>query len=154
MHVEVSHLRCIAAAAEHRSFRRAAASLNITQPTLSKRIRELEERLGVQLFVRSSGGAHLTAEGEAVVASARCVLAELKDMEEHAKAAKVGSIGRIQIGFYTALAGPLRDTVFSFARKHPRVDLGVIEGNRTKLIPLLDQGVIHIAEVLGETAHS
>ena len=45
MCVEVHHLRYVATAAEHRSFRRTAAALNITQPTLSKRIRELEDRL-------------------------------------------------------------------------------------------------------------
>jgi len=60
MCVEVRHLRYIVAAAEHRSFRRAAAALNVTQPTLSKRIRDCEERLGVLLFERSTGGAYLT----------------------------------------------------------------------------------------------
>ncbi|MGD9920094.1 MAG: LysR family transcriptional regulator [Pseudorhodoplanes sp.] len=47
------HLRYIVTAAEHRSFRRAAAALNVTQPTLSKRIRELEDDLGVALFQRA-----------------------------------------------------------------------------------------------------
>ncbi len=153
MCVEVPHLRYVVAAAEHRSFRRAAASLNITQPTLSKRIRELEDRLGILLFVRTTGGAYLTPEGEAFVASARRVLAELEGMENRAKAAKVGDAGRLQIGFYTALAGPLRDTVFSFAQQHPRVDINLIEDDRIALIPLLDRGTIDIALVLGEPAH-
>lgn len=65
MCVEVPHLRYVVAAADHSSFRRAAAALNITQPTLSKRIRELEGKLGVFLFQRSPRGAELTPIGEA-----------------------------------------------------------------------------------------
>lgn len=47
MCVEVPHLHYVVAAADHSSFRRAATALNITQPTLSKRIRELEDKLGI-----------------------------------------------------------------------------------------------------------
>jgi len=153
MYVEISHLRYVVAAAEHRSFRRAAAALNITQPTLSKRIRELEERLSMLLFERSTGGAQLTANGEEFLVVAKRVLADLDGMENYAKATKVGNAGRLQIGFYTALAGPLRDTVFGFIRQHPQLDLNMIEDNRVALIPLLDRGTIDLALVLGEPAY-
>ena len=108
MCVEVSHLLHVIAAAEHRSFRRAAAALNIAQPTLSKRIRELEDRLGVRLFERSTGGAHLTADGEDIVARARLVLAELEGIRERARASKACRTGCLKLGFYTSLAGPLQ----------------------------------------------
>lgn len=146
-------MRYVAAAAEHRSFRRAALALNITKPTLSKRIRELEARLGMLLFERTTGGAHLTANGEDFLVVAKRVLADLDSMENYAKATKAGRVGRLQIGFYTALAGPLRDTIFSFAQHHPRIDLNVIEDDRITLIPLLDRGTIDIALVLGEPTY-
>ena len=51
MCAEVPHLRyLVVAAADHSSFCRATAALNITQPTLSKSVRQLEDRLGVSLF--------------------------------------------------------------------------------------------------------
>jgi DNA-binding transcriptional LysR family regulator len=150
MCVEIRHLRYVVAAAEHRSFRRAATALNITQPTLSKRIRELESRLGVLLFERTTGGAYLTAEGKDFVAGTRCVLAELDRMENHAKAAKFGDAGRLDIGFYTSLSGPLRETVFDFKRQHEQTDINIVEDNRSTLILLLDRGAIDIAVVLGE----
>jgi DNA-binding transcriptional LysR family regulator len=153
MCVEIPHLRYVVAAAEHRSFRRAATALNITQPTLSKRIRELEDRLGVLLFERSTGGAYLTTEGEDFVAGARRVLAELDRMENHAKAAKVGDAGRLDIGFYTSMSGPLRETVFAFKQQHEQIDVNIIEDSRSTLIPLLDRGVIDIAVVLGEPSY-
>lgn len=153
MGVEVTHLRFVIAAAEHRSFRRAAAALNIAQPTLSKRIRELEERLGMLLFERSTGGAQLTANGEDFVVVAKRVLADLDDMKNYANATRIGNIGRLHIGFYTALAGLLRDTILDFLRQHPQLDLNIVEDNRVALIPLLDRGSIDIALVLGEPAY-
>jgi DNA-binding transcriptional LysR family regulator len=153
MSVDIVHLRYAVAAAEHRSFRRAAATLNITQPTLSKRIRELESRLGMLLFERTTGGAQLTANGEDFLVVAKRVLVDVDGMESYAKAVKAGDAGRLQIGFYTALSGPLRDTVFGFIRQHPQLDLNMIEDDRVALIPLLDRGSIDIAFVLGEPAY-
>jgi DNA-binding transcriptional LysR family regulator len=155
MSVEVPHLRYVVVAADHSSFRRAAATLNITQPTLSKRIRELEGRLGVLLFKRSTGGAELTPIGEEFVVSARRILAELEAMEARAKAGKRGDAGRLEIGFYTSLStGALRDTVLAFAGQHPDVEVNIIEGARASLMALLDRGTIDIVVVLGEPAFS
>lgn len=155
MCVEVPHLRYVVAAADHSSFRRAATALNITQPTLSKRIRELEGKLGVLLFQRSPRGAELTPIGEEFVVSARRVLAELEVMEIRAKAGKRGDAGRLEIGFYTSLSsGALRDTVLTFANGHPDVEVNIIEGARASLIPLLDRGAIDIVVVLGESNHA
>ena len=155
MCVEVPHLRYVVAAADHSSFRRAAATLNITQPTLSKRIRELEGKLGILLFERSTGGAELTPIGEEFVVSARRILAELEAMEIRAKAGKRGDAGRLEIGFYTSLsAGALRDTLLTFVKQHPDVEINVVEDARASLIPLLDRGAIDIVVVLGEPAYS
>lgn len=153
MCVEVSHLRHIVAAAEHRSFRRAAAALNITQPTLSKRIRELEHRLGVLLFERSTGGAQLTVDGKDIVARAKRVLEELERIKDRARAGKAGYAGRLELGFYTSLAGPLKDVLSIFARLHAQVDINITEDSRSSLIPLLDHGAIDIIVVLGDAGY-
>jgi len=152
MSVEVSHLRYVVTAADHRSFRRAAAALNITQPTLSKRIRELEVRLGVQLFERSTGGARPTALGRNFVGTARRVLSDLSFMEIQAKAGKKGDIGRLDVGHYTSLSsGPLQEAVAAFMALHPMVDLCLNVHSRTDLLSLLDRGSIDIAIMLGES---
>lgn len=129
MSVKIPHLRYVVAAADHSSFRRAANALNITQPTLSKRIREVEDRLGVTLFERSTGGAELTPIGEEFVVSARRVLAELEVMQIRAKAGKRGDAGRLEIGFYTSLStGSLRDIVLTFVKQHPDVEVNLVQG--------------------------
>lgn len=152
MCVEVCHLRHVVAAAEHRSFRRAAAALNITQPTLSKRIRELENRLGVVLFERSTGGVQLTGDGEDIVVRAKWILTELEGIEDRARAGKAGRAGHLELGFYTSLAGPLRNTLSVFARQHTQVDVNITEDSRSSLITLLDRGIIDIVVVLGDAA--
>lgn len=151
MCVEVLHLRYVVAAAEHRSFRRAAAALNITQPTLSKRIRDLEERLGVLLFERSTGGARLTAIGRDFVVTARRILSDLSFIEKQARAGKKGDVGRLDIGHYTSLSsGPLPETVVAFATLHPLVEVNLHGHSRAELLSLLDRGSIDIAIMLGE----
>lgn len=155
MCVDVVHLRYAVAAADHRSFRRAAVALSITQPTLSKRIGELEEYLGgVALFSRSTGGARLTALGEDIVVSARRILTELDVMYARATAGRSGDAGRLEIGYYTSLStGLLRDAIFSFASGHPEVEVNIVQNDRNNLIAQLDRGALDVAIVLGEPAY-
>jgi DNA-binding transcriptional LysR family regulator len=154
MSVEVPHMRYVVAAAQHRSFRRAACALNMTQPTLSKRIRELEDRLGILLFERSTGGVQLTANGEDFVVIAKRVLADVDSMVAYARAANAGEIGRLRLGFYTALAGPLRDILVSFGQEHSQLHLNIVEDERLALISLLDRGSIDVVVTLGDSLHN
>ena len=153
--VRVTDFFYVATAAKHRSFRRAAVALNITQPTLSKRIRELEDRFGILLFERCAGGAQLTPIGEEFVQSAHRILAELELMKHRAKAARHGDAGRLEVGFYTSLsAGSLRDVLLTFANQHAQVEVNITEDARASLIPLLDRGIFDIVVVLGEPAYT
>lgn len=154
MCVEIVHLRYLVAAAEHRSFRRTAAALGITHPTLTKRIREVEDRLGMQLFERSTAGVHLTPGGEEFVLGAKRILSELEGMEQRARLGKAGDAGRLQIGFYTSLStGAFVDAVCGFAEQHIKADINIIEESRSSLIPLLDRGAIDLAIVLGDPTY-
>ncbi|KQT60744.1 MULTISPECIES: helix-turn-helix domain-containing protein [unclassified Aureimonas] len=64
MTIELRHLRCALAAADHGSFRRAAGALGVRPSSVSRRIRDLEAMLDVKIFVRSSGGVQVTASGQ------------------------------------------------------------------------------------------
>ena len=74
-------LRTLLAVAECQNFTKAAAELSLTQPAVSHHISQLEEELGVTLFIRGKGGLKLTAEGEIVVKYARR-MAALYDRRE------------------------------------------------------------------------
>ncbi len=77
--IELRHLRAFVAVASELSFSRAAQRLFITQPALSRQIRGLERLVGCELFRRSTQGVQLTLAGEALLARARALLADLDD---------------------------------------------------------------------------
>ncbi|MBP1848144.1 DNA-binding transcriptional LysR family regulator [Rhizobium petrolearium] len=81
------------AAARNGSFSAAGHELNVRQPIISKRIRELEDELGVFLFDRSTAGARLTPSGEEFVVAARRIIDAFQRLSERAKASGAGKTG-------------------------------------------------------------
>src|SRR5215204_2887478 len=79
--IELRHLRYFLAVAETAHFTRAAAKLNVTQPTLSQQIRELEGQINLQLFDRVGRRVKLTAAGETLLPHARKVLRQLDEAQ-------------------------------------------------------------------------
>jgi DNA-binding transcriptional LysR family regulator len=73
--MELRHLRYFAAVAAHGSFSRAANNLHLTQPALSRQVKDLEEELGVPLFLRGTNAVTLTEAGELFYEEARDLLA-------------------------------------------------------------------------------
>ena len=76
MSIDLKHLRYADAAARHGSFRKAADSLSLKQSNLSRRIRHLEEQLGLELFERTNGGVRPTTTGRDFLVGVRRVLDE------------------------------------------------------------------------------
>jgi DNA-binding transcriptional LysR family regulator len=94
--IELRHLRYFLAVAEERHFTRAAERLHVSQPPLSAQIRQLEQRLGAPLFVRSSGPVALTAAGEALLEPAYAALAALDAGVEAVRTVASGH-GRVRV---------------------------------------------------------
>lgn len=153
MAVKLKHLRYADAAGRHGSFRKAADSLSVKQSNLSRRIKYLEEMLGVQLFDRTSGGVRTTLAGTEFLYRVRRILEELQTVVDGARAIGRGDAGHITIGFYTPLsAGNLRSTLFDYSRRFPQVHVSAVQNERSCLCTGLQNGTIDIAIVTGEPA--
>ncbi|MER9955242.1 LysR substrate-binding domain-containing protein [Mesorhizobium australicum] len=151
MAIELRHLRYAVAAAHYGSFRRAAEALGVKQSSLSRRIRQMEDRLGVAVFVRSSSGVRLTTAGTEILRTSRHLVDGLDHMMASAKAAGRGEAGHLAIGFYTSLsAGNLRASLLEHARRFPEVVIRTVEGVRASLFVGLQHGALDIAIITGE----
>jgi DNA-binding transcriptional LysR family regulator len=87
------------AVVEHKTFSRAAQSLRMAQPPLSRRVAELERQLGTPLFVRGARQVELTQAGLALVREARIVLEQAKLAERIVRDAIAGDAGHIRLGY-------------------------------------------------------
>ena len=73
--MELRHLRYFVAAGEALNFTKAAQRLHLTQPSLTRQVKDLENELGVRLLDRTKQRVNLTAEGQSFLADAKRVLA-------------------------------------------------------------------------------
>ena len=120
---------------------RAAATLNITQPTLSKGLRQLEDQVGGALLIRHASGVEPTEMGQRLVRHAKMVAAQLSDALDEVRDLKDGRAGRVRIG-----AGPswvrrfLPTVIARLVDERPDLRIELIGGFDEALLSLLSEG--------------
>lgn len=128
-------LQFLCALADEKSFSRAADVCNVTQPTLSSAIKEIESILGVQLVEREARGASLTRAGEATVERARAILSGAADLVAAAHQAGAPLTGHFHLGAIPTLAPYLLPRTLSTLRaEHPELKLYLREDQTDRLI--------------------
>ena len=151
MNLDLSSLRSVIAAAEHGSFRQAATALNVKQSALSRRIRHLEEQLGVSLFDRSSGGVRLTLAGASMAHAARRLFDEIDGMVRATQLADRGEAGELKAGFGIAIStSRVRMVLAEHIRAFPGIRFQVTERSPAQLAAALGTGDVDVAIVAGE----
>ena len=137
----LQQLRYLVAVAETLHFRRAAEMVHVTQPTLSGQLRELEDKLGVQLVERSRSKVILTPIGQEIAARGRTVLRDVQDIVELAKHGQSLLGGTIRLGVLQSL-GPylLPHILAELHQRFPSLKLYIREGMPKVLLNGLDEG--------------
>ncbi|MEO0550583.1 MAG: hydrogen peroxide-inducible genes activator [Pseudomonadota bacterium] len=131
-------LQFLCSVADHGSFSRAAEACNVTQPTLSSAIKEIEALLGVQLIEREARGASLTHSGAATVERARRILADSADLVSAAQQAGVPLAGPFRLGAIPTIAPFLLPKALAEMRKaHPDLKLYLREDQTDRLLDSL-----------------
>src|SRR5262245_55176497 len=101
--MELRHFRYFVAVAEEQNVTRAAARLRVSQPPLSRQIRDLEDELGVALFERSAKSVRLTEAGRVFLEEARAVLSRAEEAAQTVKAVAGGKRGELHVGYAPSL---------------------------------------------------
>lgn len=148
--IEFRHLRYFVAAAEHGSFRKAGAAIGIQESAVSRRIRDLEDRLGAALFNRHSGGVCLTFAGKRFLRRAYQIVRAVGDGAEDVAAIGRSEHGRVRVGIYSSIAsGFLTELLRAYGRRHGKVRVDLIDGNAAEHVAAVRQLRIDVAFLTG-----
>ena len=144
--MELRHLRYFVAVAEEENVTRAAERLHVSQPPLSRQIRDLEEELGVELFERTARSVRLTGAGKIFLGEARAVLQRAD--EAKAKIRDAGNLpeGPLSVGFAPSLTVDLLpDALRRFQKSHPSVRVSLHDMSSEEMIGGLHRGNLQLA---------
>ena len=136
--IELRHYRYFLALAKDLHFRKAAERLYISQPGLSRQIKQMEEDLGICLFERHNRKVELTKAGTYLQKEIKDVFKQLDDIIEHAKLLNDGLDGNLKLGFVgSAMQNVIPDLLLKYKSKHPHVLFSLTEMDNEKQIQAL-----------------
>ncbi|KFB16523.1 D-alanyl-D-alanine endopeptidase, partial [Pseudomonas aeruginosa PGPR2] len=132
--MELRHLRCFLAVAEELHFARAAERLHIEQSPLSRTIKELEEDLGEQLFIRTSRSTRLTRAGKLFLEHVPRIFTALQQARDSVQAAANGFHGQLRIALSDGITPSRLPGLLAMCRQEePEVDIRLFQ------VPLAQQ---------------
>ena len=142
----VRQLEYVVAVADHGHFGRAAEAAGVSQPGLSAQIRDVERRLDVALFERTTRSVRPTPAGETVATWARSVLLSIDEMVLAAQQ-QSGLSGRVAVGAIPTMAPYLLpDLVARIRADWPDARLELVERQSSDLVSDIEQGQLEAAE--------
>lgn len=143
--LKLSQLRLLAAIGEAGSINQAAALLNLSQPAITKSLRDLEQRFGVPLFERGRFGAIPTVYGRALLARVGTIMAELRRATDELTEIGAGREGQITVGtLISASAALLPRALAKLQGERPRVTVQVVDATNDVLLPNLRIGQLDL----------
>jgi len=145
--MELTRLRSFIVLAERLHFGEAARLLRLSQPALSKQIRQLEDEVGAPLFDRGRHGARLTEVGRLFAEEARRLVQQAEAALEQGRRAARGEVGRLAIGFGFSTVTLVPRVISKFRLRHPGVEIELRDMSTPEQIDALRAGRIHIGFV-------
>ena len=144
--VDIRQIRYFTEVALSRSFKGAAARLNISQSSLSRRVADLERSLDTLLLVRHPHGVSLTGGGQLFLERASAILRELDAIESEVSGRAVSAAGVVTVGASPTVSRVLlAPLAAAFERPAQSIRLRFVEGTQSALLEGLDAGRIDVA---------
>lgn len=135
--MDIRQLQYLAALAREKHFTRAAQACNVTQPTLSGRIRQLEQELGVPIVERDQRYIGLTAEGERVLKWAHLILDNWQSLNQELgqiRSKKGELVGRLVLGVIPSALPKVATLTNAMQQVHPKVDFTVLSQSSEEIL--------------------
>jgi len=146
--VQFRQLRYFVAVVEAGSISRAATTVHVAQPALSQQIADLEERIGVQLLLRTPRGVKATSAGETLFREASLILHRMDKLPGMLKSAIGDTQGTVRLGIVASLAGPLVGVIVEHFRSElPQVKLICSDGDSGSLVARVQSHALDLALV-------
>jgi len=146
--MELRHLRYFVAVAEEENVSRAALKLHVSQPALSRQVRDLEDELGFSLFERSAKSVRLTEAGRVFLTESRAVIQSADHAVQTARAVASGS-GELHVGYAPSLTARfLPATLRAFQAAAPKIRVKLHDFSTEEMLAGLRAGSLQIAFLL------
>jgi DNA-binding transcriptional LysR family regulator len=151
--MELRHLRYFIAVAEEQNVTRAAARLYVSQPPLSRQIRDLEGELGVALFDHGAKAVRLTEAGRVFLTEARAVVQRAEEAVQTVKAVASGQRDEIHVGYAPSLTVELLPRALRFFQEaNPGVRVQLHDMSTQEMLRGLRDGKLHVALLIQVSA--
>jgi LysR family cyn operon transcriptional activator len=146
MVMNLRQLRTFITIADAGGLARAEGRLQLSQPAASRQIQALETELGVPLFDRIGRRMQLTSEGEDLLRRSRRLLQDADSIGERARALRSGQTGILRVGATTqTIESTLAVFLTAYRRRHPGIEVSLVEEGTVRLADRLDHGDVHLA---------
>ena len=143
--MEFRQLRYFVAVAEEGNLTTAARRLHVSQPPITRQIRQLEEELRVELLVRSSKGVQLTEAGQLFFVEAKRLLNISLAAVEKSRAAQAGDVGRLDIGYFgSTIYTVVPQLVRNFLKTRPNITVRIQRAGKDEQVARLRDGQLGI----------
>jgi len=147
--MELRHLRYFVAVAETENVSRAALKLHVSQPALSRQIRDLEDELGLALLTRSAKSVRLTDAGRVFLTESQAVLQRTDEAIKAARAVATGQRGELHVGYAPSpTTWLLPKTLRAFQNECPTVRVRLHDLSTEEMLNNLREGRLQIAFVV------
>jgi LysR family transcriptional regulator, benzoate and cis,cis-muconate-responsive activator of ben and cat genes len=144
--MELRHFRYFVAVAEEENVSRAALKLHVSQPGISRQIRDFEDEIGFQLFERSAKSLKLTDAGKKFLTEAKAVLLRADEAVKNARAVAGGTRGEIHVGYAPSLTVQILPPMLrAFQEQFPQVRVALHDLSTEEMLAQLGEKKLQVA---------